>query len=158
MEGVQLSVDFVCQNTFLTSAIEVSVHTVIMSSYKNCSMKISRTSRIFQQFAMRPLFFSARCWWNTKLQYTVSTIQCHVQKQILEVHLHEIFFYVEWFGQRNPSWLLINVLKYFRFSLSGIWSSGAIKQNSISRPNTYKFSGCWKNMYILARRLFVDRH
>jgi hypothetical protein len=25
------------------------------------------------------------------------------------------FFYVEWFGQRNPSGLLIDVLKYFRF-------------------------------------------
>ncbi len=44
----------------------------------------------------------------------------------LKVRLHEIFIYLKWFGLTNPSALLINALKYFRFWFQirwGIWIS-----------------------------------
>ncbi len=36
-------------------------------------------------------------------------------KYSLKVHLHDIFIYLKWFGQTNPSTVLVNILKYFLF-------------------------------------------
>jgi hypothetical protein len=52
------------------------------------------------------------------IKYLIPVFSKHVWETfLLKVHLHEIF-YLKWFCQTNPSWLLINVPNIFGFGFT----------------------------------------